>query len=143
MDHSGEYRFEVTEGLGPEESRILSEGLTRHALPHTVRPGFQTLAVLLRDDRGLLVGGAWGQVNWNWFSVVVLWLEEGLRGARLGRELMERLERAARERGCEQSHVETFSFQAPAFYEKLGYQVFAVLDDYPPPHRKLFMKKAL
>jgi endonuclease/exonuclease/phosphatase (EEP) superfamily protein YafD len=39
--------------------------------------------------------------------------------------------------------VLTFSFQARPFYEKFGYEVFATLEDYPPGHRKYFLRKAL
>jgi len=30
-----------------------------------------------------------------------------------------------------------------SFYEKLGYELFATLEDYPPGHCKYFLKKAL
>ena len=53
------------------------------------------------------------------------------------------MEQAAKERGCTYAHLDTFSFQARPFYEALGYEVFGILDDYPPGHHKFFMKKAL
>jgi hypothetical protein len=56
---------------------------------------------------------------------------------------METIEQAAKERGCTYAHLDTFSFQARPFYEALGYEVFATLDEYPPGHHKYFMKKAL
>jgi hypothetical protein len=33
------------------------------------------------------------------------------------------------------------SWQALAFYERQGYTVFGVLDDFPPGHRKYFLAK--
>jgi len=39
--------------------------------------------------------------------------------------------------------LETFSFQAPAFYEKYGYTIYAVLEDHPPGHKHYSMKKML
>ena len=54
---------------------------------------------------------------------------------------MEMLENAGQERGCRYAY--TFSFQARPFYESLGYEVFCTLEDYPPGHRRFFMKKAL
>ena len=97
----------------------------------------------MRDESGVLVGGVWGYVNWNWLWVGAVWLSDELRGSGYGRQMMETLERAARDRGCKYSHLDTFSFQARPFYEGLGYQVFATLDDYPPGHQRFFMKKAL
>lgn len=45
-------------------------------------------------------------------------------------------------RDCHSAWVDTFSFQARGFYEKLGYTVFGQLD-YPPEHRRFFLEKRL
>jgi hypothetical protein len=37
----------------------------------------------------------------------------------------------------------SFSFQAPGFYQKLGYEVFAVLEDHPRQHRDYYLCKRL
>jgi ribosomal protein S18 acetylase RimI-like enzyme len=37
--------------------------------------------------------------------------------------------------------VDTFKFQAPGFYQKLGYEVFGVLPDYPRGRRCFFLHK--
>lgn len=121
----------------------LAAGLTTHALPHTRVPGFKPLGAWLRDERGALVGGAYGYVNWNWLFINLVWLSESLRGGGHGRRLILALEQAARERGCAYAHLDTFSYQARPFYKKLGYEVFGTLDDYPPGHQRFFMKKAL
>ena len=90
-----------------------------------------------------LIGGAYGYVNWNWLFINLVWLNEAARGGGHGRRLILALEQAARERGCTHAHLDTFSFQARPFYEKLGYEVFSTLDDYPPGHQRFFMKKVL
>ena len=137
------YTVTVEEVSRGDNVQRLSQGLTDHALPHTRVPGFRPLGVFMRDERGRLVGGVWGHVNWNWLSVNLVWLSEELRGAGHGRRLMAALEVAARERGCAYAHLDTFSYQARPFYERLGYEVFAALEDYPPGHRRYFMKKTL
>ena len=121
----------------------LSEGLTEHALPTTGRPGFQPLAVFARDAGGALVGGAHGQVNWNWLFVSLLWVSAAHRHGGLGSKILGALEGAARERGCANAHLDTFSYQARPFYERHGYTVFAVLDDYPSGHQRIFLRKSL
>ena len=60
-----------------------------------------------------------------------------------GARLMGEIESLARERGCQQAHVDTFSFQAREFYESLNYHVFATLDDYPPGHARYYLRKTL
>lgn len=137
----GTYKFTLEAEPKPEDLQLLSQGLTAHALPFTQVPGFKTVAVFMRDEGGHIVGGAWGQINWNWLHVSVLWLSDTLRGNGYGQRLMAELEQAARAQGCEQAHLDTFSFQARPFYEALGYEVFAVLEEYPRGYKKYFMKK--
>ena len=126
-----------------EDVSVLSQGLTAHALRYTQGPSFRPLAVFLRDESGTLVGGVWGQVNWNWVHIGLVWVAETLRGTGYGRQLIAAMEHAAKERGCTAAHLDTFSYQARPFYESLGYKVFGTLDDYPPGHQRFFMKKTL
>jgi GNAT superfamily N-acetyltransferase len=77
-----------------------------------------------------------------WLFIRYLWVSDSLRGRGIGRELMAGAEAHALERGCHSAWVDTFSFQAPGFYPKLGYEVFGELD-YPPGHKRIFLRKRL
>lgn len=137
------YQITIETAPRAEDVQRLGQGLTAHALPHTQVPGFQPLAVFLRDEAGQLVGGVWGYVNWNWLSVGLVWLADELRGHGYGKQLLATLEAEAQARGCEFAHLDTFSYQARPFYEHLGYEVFATLENYPPGHQRYFLKKQL
>lgn len=137
------YTLVVDEDPKGDDVEALANGLNNHALRHLQVAGFRPLGVFMRDERGTLIGGVWGYLNWNWLWIGLVWLSDDLRGVGYGRQMMEAIERAARERGCRYSHLDTFSFQARPFYEGLGYEVFATLDDYPTGHQRFFMKKAL
>jgi GNAT superfamily N-acetyltransferase len=104
-------------------------------------PPWQPLAIFLRDEARIVAGLA-DETYCGWLFVKYLWVSEGLRGRGVGHELMVRAEVLARERGCHSEYLDTFSFQAPGFYEKLGYEEFGRLD-YPPGHHKHFMRKRL
>ena len=65
-----------------------------------------------------------------------------MRGRGFGKQLMEQAELYAVEHGCTMAFLETFSFQARPFYEKLGYRVFGMLE-YPVDHQVYFMTKQL
>ena len=56
---------------------------------------------------------------------------------------MRRAEAEALERECHHAHLTTLDVQACRFYERLGYTVFGVLDDYPQPYKRFFMQKQL
>lgn len=60
-----------------------------------------------------------------------LWVDESLRGKDYGTKLMKMVEEEAVKRGCTIAHTDSFTWQAPGFYEKLGYQLFGKLEDYP------------
>lgn len=134
--------FEVAFEPDHQETRQLAAGLSEHAQSFVDKDGFDSVAVFIRDD-GRIFGGVSGLLNWNWLQVSLLWVDNSLRGGGYGRQLMETIESLAREHGCQRAHVDTFSFQAREFYESLGYDVFATLDDYPPGHSRYYLKKAL
>jgi GNAT superfamily N-acetyltransferase len=75
--------------------------------------------------------------------VRVLWLEEEARRQRLGSKLLAMAEDEARKRGCKYVYLNTFSFQARPFYEKIGYECFATQDDMPLGYQSYSMKKTL
>lgn len=135
--------LKIEERPSAEDLAKLDHGLSDHAVPFTDHPGFQPLAVMARDGDGNLVGGVVGKINWTWLYVSKLWVIGDARSTGLGSRLMGALEEAAAARGCRWAHLDTFSFQAPSFYERLGYESFATLPDYPPGHRRIFMRKSL
>ena len=77
-----------------------------------------------------------------WMFIKYLWVHGRWRRAGIGRALMLEAERRAAALGCRYAWVDTFSFQAPEFYKKLGYREFGRLD-YPPSHNRIFLQKTL
>lgn len=61
----------------------------------------------------------------------------------MARRMLADDEGAARQRGCKYAFVDTFSFQAPAFYEKHGYREVFTLEDYPYTEKRHYHTKAL
>src|SRR5476649_1848804 len=88
----------------------------------------ERLGVFVRDDGGKILAGLDAVVRVQWMFVENLWVDESLRGRGVGRHLMARAEAAALARGCHSAWLDTMSFQAPDFYRKLGYTIFATLD---------------
>lgn len=99
------------------------------------------LAFYMRDDQNEMVGGLYGYTYWGWLFISHLWVAEALRGQGYGVELMWRAEGEAVNRGCRHAYVDTHDFQALGFYEKLGYQVFEALEDFPEGHTRYFLQK--
>jgi GNAT superfamily N-acetyltransferase len=104
---------------------------------------YDSLSIFLRGPHGEIRGGLLGAIWGGWLHVSYLWVEESLRGRGFGRRLIAGAERYAAERGCHSVWLTTFSFQAPGFYRKLGYELFATLDGCPPGHAHHFLRKRL
>ena len=102
------------------------------------------LAIFVSDpNTEEIVGGLWGETNFGMLYIDLFFLPESMRGAGLGRRLIAQAEQEAIRRGCHGVWLDTFSWQARGFYEKLGYSVFGTLNDYPPGHQRYFMTKTL
>ena len=103
----------------------------------------KSLCFVLRAPDQEIVGGVIGTTYWDWFQLDLLWIREELRGRDYGHRLLTAAEEEARRRGARHVHLDTFSFQAPDFYKRHGYEVFGALPDYPAGHTRYYMVKTL
>jgi ribosomal protein S18 acetylase RimI-like enzyme len=124
-------------------TRFVTDNLAGFNMARTGHSDWHPVGFYLKSPRGEWLGGLTGYIWGGWLHVTFLWVSETLRHQQYGTQLMDAAETLARERGATAVTLETFSFQAPAFYAKRGYQVFGRLDGYPPGHSKLFLRKDL
>lgn len=101
------------------------------------------LVIPIQQPSGVVVGGLWAVSLFRWLHLEMLFVPEPMRGQGIGAALLAAAETEARGRGCIGIYVDTLSFQAVPFYEKMGFSTFGVLDDCPPGHRRLFFQKRL
>jgi GNAT superfamily N-acetyltransferase len=128
----------------PDDLATIERGLVEHAAGTGVEPrNHQPLFVIGRDEAGRIVGGLVGNTVWGWLQVKQLWVVETERRRGHGRRLLEAAEVEAKRRGCHHALLDTFDFQAPRFYERLGYRTFGSLPDFPRGHVRSFFSKAL
>jgi GNAT superfamily N-acetyltransferase len=126
-----------------EDVRFLGDRLYDYNVEHTGRDDGQWLALFSRDEKDQIVAGlhAW---TWSgWLKINYLWVSAQERGRGRGRQMLLVAEAEARNRGCSRATVNTYSFQAPGFYRKLGYRIVATVEGLPEGHRQYTLLKDL
>lgn len=97
----------------------------------TTGPAARELTVRVTDGAGELVAGLSG---WTWqeaAGIAMTWVRQDMRGRALGTRLLETFEAEARTRGVRRVFVTSFTFQAPGFYRRHGYQEIFRWDGVP------------
>ena len=126
-----------------EDVRFLDDRLYDYNTEQTGVKDGNGLAIFIRDEQQTIQAGIEG---WTWNGdcyIRSLWVHRALRGKGVGTTLLQSAEREAMDRGCEKIVLVTISFQAPGFYQKLGYEIFAELDDFPRHHKSYYLRKRL
>lgn len=135
--------IELDSSPAPETLQIIHDGLRRHNDAFALTDGDSSFAVFLRGADGRILGGIIARAGRGWLKIGTMWVDELARGQGFGRQLMERVEAEGVRRGCHGAYLDTFSFQAPEFYQKLGYEIFGTLEAFPDEHKRFFMRKSL
>ena len=100
---------------------------TKRDLPeHAPRP----LNLIARDASGRIFGGLLAATQFTWLKIDILAIAPDFRGQDIGTRLMQAAEAGALSRGCTYVYVDTMSYQAPKFYEKLGYTLAGKFEDW-------------
>ena len=140
---STDFRISVEPQASSEDVATVEAGLLAFNVAKIGPPDEWPVRIFLRDSKGRVVGGLLGHIRWRWLYVAKLWVDESLRGQGYGASLMKTAEEQAILLGCIGAYVDTFEYQARPFYEKLGYELFGTLEDYPPGYRQFHLMKRL
>jgi ribosomal protein S18 acetylase RimI-like enzyme len=123
--------------------RVVVDHLDTYNVAVTGLAEFAEVNLFLRDGDDEVVGGLLGAIWGGVLYVRFLWVGQPQRGRGLGRRLLAEAERRAAAHGCRHVFLDTFSFQAPGFYEKFGYRIYATAEDWPVGHAHHFLRKDL
>jgi GNAT superfamily N-acetyltransferase len=134
----------LTDAPGREAERVIESGLARYNEEQAGFADARALAVLISDpETKKIVGGLLGRTSLGLLFVDLFFIPGALRGQDLGSQALGMAEDEARRRGCVASVLYTISFQAPEFYERLGYRRFGEIACLPAGTSRIFLSKPL
>ncbi len=136
-----QFRVEPEDDTG-SVMQFLEDRIYEYNSKETGRDDGRLFSRVVRDTKGDIVGGVAG---WTWAAVceiTQLWVSQSVRNKGIGKLLLQAAEGEAREKNCTKVLVRTYSFQAPRFYEKHGYNIEQVTENFPEGHRYYTLMKA-
>ena len=126
----------------PAAEAIIGDGLNAHNDRIVGYADRMPLNVVVRDgENGKVIGGISGRTSLGLLFIDLVFLPDTLRGQDVGTKMMALVEDEARRRGCRSGVLYTISFQAPGFYQRLGWMVFAEVQCDPPGTSRVFLRK--
>lgn len=143
IDASSIGSFRITSDGDVRDVQEIHALLKEYNLRHREASQSVPVGVFLEDETGQKLAGLTGETFENWLCIQYLFVREQLRGQGIGSNLLEAAEAEARKRGCKYAFVDTFSFQAPAFYRQHGYREVFTLEEYPYTGKRHYYTKEL
>ncbi len=123
---------------------LIYNGLKSFNLKHFPDEAMQSLACVAEDPGGNFLGGLTGQIFTNTLFVEFLWLDDSNRSAGIGSKLMAEVEQQAKQLGVTGIYLDTYTFQAPGFYAKLGFEEVGRYTGFPTRGvDKIFLQKKI
>lgn len=97
--------------------------------------------IVARDDNNNLVGSVSYTTQLGCAMINVVVVSDSVRGLGVGSELMERVFEHSKSLGCTFALVNTYSFQAAPFYQKVGFKPIFEVPGFTGGHSKIFLRK--
>ncbi len=141
--NTDEFLWETSNAPTPAESAFVDESLESFNRAATDFRAVRSLGCFARLPSGRVLGGAIARTWGRCCELRQLWVDEEYRRIGIGTRLVRLIEERARSRGCTIIYLETFSFQAPALYHRLGYEVACQFEGFPDGITKFIMRKQL
>lgn len=138
--------IEVTDKIDQESYDRVVELLVEYNLSKTQQFKNEInkpIEIIARNNNGEIIGGLYGRSIWGTLEIKTFVVKTDNRNDGIGRKLITEAEKEAKNRNCRFISLDTFSFQAPEFYEKLGFIKIGTETDFPKGFEKYYYRKEI
>lgn len=134
--------FKIDDHPSAGDLEFLETQLYAFNINQAAADDYRPLAAFVREN-GAIVAGISGYTWAGMCEIHNVWVAEQRRGQGYGSRLLAAVEHEARARGCAVVVLSSYSFQAPTFYQRLGYLVAGSISDCPPGFSDVYLYKPL
>ena len=131
------------ENIESQKSQVIRDLIRSYNRSKREAAESEPLNLYIEDDSGEIMAGLVAETFGNWLEIEYLFVKEDLRGQGIGSQLLQQAESEAKKINCRFVFVNTYQFQAPAFYQKQGYKEVFTLKDYPYTGQRHYYQKNL
>jgi len=135
--------WHVNAEAGEADANWVDEQLHRFNLASAPLDQVRPLRVIVTAADGARLGGAVGRTWGECCELQQIAVDPSARSRGVGSAVMAAFEAESRARGCRLVYLETFSFQAAPFYERLGYKRTHSTEGFAPGIVKHLYEKRL
>lgn len=135
--------LQAAHDLSPTELNALEGRLHAENRRATNCDDDRQLAFVIRNEEGDAIGVAAGYSWAGTSELTLMWIDEAHRGLGYARQLLDAFVSEAASRGVRKIWVSSHDFQAPALYEKAGFERVAGLADWPEGHSNVILCKTI
>ncbi|WP_064603459.1 GNAT family N-acetyltransferase [Photobacterium sp. J15] len=134
----------TTGNLDAKKQGELTAGFESHSQTQAA-PSYdkERLNWIVQDEQGNLIATLTADLLWEWLYIDELWVDESCRGTGMGKQLIERAEEYAKTHELSGLWLWTQSWQAPVFYQRLGFEEFTRFENFPTGHSRIGLRKSL
>ncbi len=138
-------QINLTKGALPAQQQSqLTAGFESHSEKQSAPPYHkERLNWTAQNEQGELIAALTADLLWGWLYIDELWVDESCRGTGMGKQLMNQAEEYAKAQALSGLWLWTQSWQAPVFYQQLGFEEFTRLEDFPKGHSRIGLRKPL
>jgi ribosomal protein S18 acetylase RimI-like enzyme len=127
--------------LSASDKQVMIDGMLAYHASQGHERITETFSIVLKDENDTMLGCVIVGFLYHGMEIQTLWIDESIRNQGWGTKLMTAVEAEAIKRGCTVSYTNTFTWQAPEFYKKLGYAIYGQLDDFPVGNTLFYLSK--
>jgi ribosomal protein S18 acetylase RimI-like enzyme len=126
---------------GEKEANYIRNKIIEHNLKYITE--YEEYVLCLKDNCENIIGGIVASKDNERMTINYLWVDDSARGNDYGSKLIKDIEEIAINKECAVVWLNTFGFQAPDFYIKMGYELFGILENCINGYNQYFFKKIL